>query len=135
MMPVLSVALNSSYQVLEEILINLTPFMVMNQLNHQEIETVNLHQLPSNTEPLLSKPVLWFQLSWGDLIKIPLTMVILVFTLQSFQFDLTMNMFQIETPLQSNQFIMIKFTISYNSSTCNRMMIFWMLTSILFRLE
>ena len=42
LMPELSVALNSSHQVLEEILINSMPFLVMNQLSHQGSGTAKL---------------------------------------------------------------------------------------------
>ena len=42
-MPVSSVALNSSQQVLEEIWISSTPFMAMNQINNQESVEANLH--------------------------------------------------------------------------------------------
>ena len=59
-----------------------------------------------------------------------LIMVMLRFTLQSFQLNLTMNMFHIQTPLQPNQLMMMKWTIFWNYSTHNMMMILWMLTSI-----
>ena len=65
----------------------------------------------------------------------PLIMVMLSFTLQSFQFNLTLNMLQIQKPLLLNQFMIMKFIISYNYSTQNMMKIFWMLTSIGFKLD
>ena len=83
-MPAFSVAVNYSHQDLEERLFNSTPFMAMNQLIHQEKVTSNLQRLTSNPVTLLQKPVLWFQLSWGDLIIMSLIMVILRFILQSF---------------------------------------------------
>ena len=43
-------------------------YMVTNQKSHQENGTANLRQLTSNTGPLLPEPILWFQLSWGNLI-------------------------------------------------------------------
>ena len=109
--------------------------MVKNQINHQEIGTANLHHLTSNPEPLLPTPSLWFKLSWGDLIIIPFIMVVFRFTLNSFQLNLTLNLFHIQTPLRSNQLMMIKWTISWNSSTHNVMKIFLMLTSRWFRIE
>ena len=107
----------------------------MNQMNRQESLTSNLQQLTSNRGPLLQIPSLLFQLSWGDLIIIPLIMVIFRFTLQSFQLNLTVNIFQIHTPLRLNQLMMMKWTISWNSSTQKMMKIFLILTYICFRLE
>ena len=107
--------------------------MEMYQLRHQESVTANLQKLTSNPGPLLPITVLWFQLSWGDLIILPLIMVMLRFTLQSFQFNITINMLQIQTPLQSNQFMMIKCTIYWDYSNHNMMKIFWMLISRCFR--
>ena len=95
---------------------------------HQDSVTANLLNLVSNPGPLLPKPVLWLKLSWEDLIIMPLIMVMLRFTLHCFQFNLTLNLFQIHTPLQSNQLMIIKWTISWNSSTQNMMMIFLILT-------
>ena len=109
--------------------------MVKNQINHQESVKSNLPNHTSNPGPLLQKPSLWFQLSWGDLIIIPLIMVMWSFTLQSFQFNLTLNMFHIQTPLPLNQLMMMKCTISRNSSTQNMMKIFCMLKSICCRLH
>ena len=97
----------------------------MNQMSHQESETANLQKLTSNKGPLLTKPVLWFHLSWGDLIILPIVMVMLRFTLNILQLSLTMNMFHIQTPLQKNQLMVIKWNLSYNYSTHNIMMIFW----------
>ena len=99
LMPESSTSLNYSHQVLEEILISSTPFMAKNQLIHQYSERANLRHLTSNTGPLLPKPVLWFQISLGDLIIMPLIMVILRLTLQSFQLNITLNLFYIQTPL------------------------------------
>ena len=76
--------------------------MVNNQLIHKESGTANLQQLTSNPGPLLPKPSLWFQISLGDLIIITFVLVMLSFTLQSSQFNLTLNQFQIHTPPQSN---------------------------------
>ena len=107
----------------------------MNQLIHQESVTVKLQQLTSNPVPLLSKPFLWFQISWGGLITIPFIMVMFRFTLNIFHLNPTLNMFQIQTTLQSNQLMIIYWTISWNYSTQNMIMIFWMLTSICFKLD
>ena len=134
-MPASYVALNYSHQGLEEILISSMPFMVKNQMNHQESGTANLQKLTSNPGPLLPTPALWFQLSWGDLIIMPWIMVMLRFILKIFQFNLTLNMFKIHTPLRLNQSTMMKWTISWNSSTQNIMHILWMLTSRCFRLD
>ena len=86
-----------------------------------------------NNLTLLPKTVLWFCLSWGDLIIVPLIMLMLRFTLHIFQLNLTMNMFQIQTPLLLNQLMMMKWTISWNFSTHNMMNIFWVLISRCFR--
>ena len=109
--------------------------MVNNQIIHQESWTYNVHHLTSNPGLLLPKSVLWFQLSWGDLITIPLIMVMLRFTLKIFHLNLTLNLFQIQTPIGSNQLMMMKWTISCISSIQNMMMIFWMMTSIFFKLD
>ena len=93
--------------------------MVMNQLIHQYNGTANLRQLTSNLEPIFPKPVLCFQISWGDLISMPLLILTLSFNLHIFQLNLTMDLFQIQTPLKSNQLMMMKWTISWNSSTRN----------------
>ena len=86
----------------------------MNQLIHQESVTANLQQLTSNKVTLLPKLVLSFQLSWVNLITIPLIMVMLKFTVHNFKLNLTFNLFYIRTPLWSNQLIMMKCTISCN---------------------
>ena len=109
--------------------------MVKNKINHKESVTENLQQLTSNTGPLLPTPPLWFHLSWVYLIIMPLIMVMSRSPLQSFQLNLTLNLFQIQTPLQLNQSMMMKYTISWNSSTQNNMQIFWMLTYICFSIE
>ena len=134
-MPASSVVQNSSHQVLEEIWISSTPFMVKKQMNHQDSVTANLQNINSNKGPLLPKPFMWFQLSWGYLITMPLVMMMLRFTLHSLQLNLTLNQFQIQTPLLLNQLMEMKWTISWNSSTRNWMKIFSMLTSILFRID
>ena len=46
-----------------------------------------------------------------------------------FQLNLTLNHFQIQTPLLLNQSMTIKWIISWNYSIHNVMKIFWMLTS------
>ena len=84
---------------------------------------------------ILPQPVLWFQLSWGDLIIIPLIISMLRFTLHSIHLNIPLNLFQIRTPLQSNQLTMMKCTSSWNHSTQSMMVILWMLTSRCFRLE
>ena len=117
LMPASSVALNSSHKVLEERLISSTTFMMKNQMIHQESGTANLQHLTSNPGPLLPKPVLWFQISQEDLIIMPLIMVTLRFTLHSSQLNITLNLFHIQTPPQSNKLMMIKCTISWNYST------------------
>ena len=126
---------NSSHQVLEERWISSTPFMLMNQMNHQDSGSANLQKLNSNPWPLLLTLSLWFQLSWGDLIIMPLIMMMLNITLHTFQLNFTINKFQIHTALQLNQFMMMKCIISWNSSIQNMMKIFWMLTSIFFKLD
>ena len=65
----------------------------------------------------------------------PLIMLMLKFTLQIFHFNLTLNQFQIQTPLQLNQLMVMKCIISYNSSIQNMINIFWMLTSRRFKLD
>ena len=65
----------------------------------------------------------------------PLILVMLRFTLQSFQLNLSLNLFQIQTPLQSNQLMTMKWTISWDSFTKNMMRIFWMLTSRCLRID
>ena len=57
------------------------------------------------------------------------------FTLQSFQLNLTMHLFHIQTPLLSNQLMITKWTIYCNYSNHNMMIFFWMLTSRCFRLD
>ena len=79
-----SMVLTSSHQFWEEIWTNSTYFMVINQLIHQESEIANVQPFTSTPRPLLPKQVLWFRLSWGYLIIIPLIMVMMRFTLQSF---------------------------------------------------
>ena len=130
----LSMALNSPHQVLEERLINSTPLIVNNQLIHQQIGTYNLHKITSNPGPLLPKLVLWFKLSWGELIIMPLIMLMLRFSLQIFYLNLTLNLFQTHKPHRSNKLMMMKWNISWSSSTQNIMMIFWRLTPRYFRL-
>ena len=67
--------------------------------------------------------------SWGYLIIMPLIMMMLSFTLHSLPLNITLNLFQILTPLQPSQLMIMKWTISWNYSTKNTMMIFCMLTS------
>ena len=63
-------------------------------------------------------------------------MVVLRFTLKSIHLNLPMTLFHIWTPLWSNKLTMMdKWTNSWNSSTQSMMMIFWMLTSIWFRID
>ena len=109
--------------------------MVKNQMNHQDSGTSKHQRIHSNPVPLLSTPDLWFHLSRGDSIIMSLVMVVLRFILQSFQFNLTLNMFQIHTPLRLNKLVMMKWTISWNSSTQNTMKIFWILKYRCFRLD
>ena len=135
LMPASSVVQNSSHQVLEEIRISSTPFMAMKQMNHQESGASKLQKLTSNPVPLLPTPALRFQLSWGELTIIPFIMVMLKFTLQIFKMNLTPNQFQIQTPLQLNQSIIMKCIISCNYYINNRMKILWMLNSICFKLD
>ena len=116
-----SVVQNSSRQVLGERLINSMHYMVTNQKSHQDNGTANLRQLTSNTCPLLPKPTLWFHISWGNLIIMTLTMVILI---QTFQLTLAMNPLHIQTPLLSNKLMIMKLITSWNSSTQNMMTIF-----------
>ena len=86
--------------------------MAINQTNNHESGTANLQQLTSNTEPLFPKQFLWFQISWGDLIIMSLMMMMLKFQLQSFQLSLTLNQFQIQTPIRINQLMIMKWIIS-----------------------
>ena len=109
--------------------------MVLNQLRHQDTVTSNLHQFTSNTLNILPKPLLWFRLSWGYLIIMPLIMVILRFTLHSIHFNLTQILFQTRIPIQSNQLMMMKWTKYWNLSTQRMMVIFWMLVSIWWSLD
>ena len=62
-------------------------------------------------------------------------MAMLKFPLHIFQLSLTMHQLQIQTPLQLNKLMMMKWIISWNSSIQNMMKIFWMLTSKFFRLD
>ena len=134
-MPALSVALTYSHQLLEERWTNSTPFVLTNQLIHQDSGTSNLQQLTSNPGPILPTPALWFQLSWGYLIIMQLIMAMLRFTLQIFHLNITLNLLQIQKTLRSNQLMIMKWTIYWNYSTHNMTMIFWMLTSRCFRLD
>ena len=111
------------------------PFMVKNQINRKESVTDNLHNLTSNSETFLPTPYLLFQLAWGYLIIIPLIIIMLGFILNSSQLNLTLNMFQIHTPLWLNKLMMMKLTISWKYFTQNMMMIFWILTSRWFRVD
>ena len=107
-------------------------YMMNKQKNHQENGTANLWQLTSNPGPLLPEPTLWFQLSSGNLIIMPYIMAILF---QTFQLTIAITPFQIQTPLLSNQLMIMKWIVSWNSSTQNMMTIFQMLTSICFKLD
>ena len=91
LMPELSVALTYSNQVLEERWTNSTPLMVMKKQIHQESGISNLQHITSNIRHLLPKPVLWFWLSWVDLITILSIMVILRFILNILHLNLTLN--------------------------------------------
>ena len=107
----------------------------MNQQNRKESGTANLQQFTSNPGPLPPTSLIWFQLSRGDLIIMPLIMVVLIFTLKSFHLNLTLNMFQIHIPLRLNQLMMMNWTVFWDSSTQNMTKIFWMLTSRCFRID
>ena len=111
------------------------PFIVNNQTSHQESVTYNLQKITLNPGPLLPKTVLWFQISWGHLIIMPLIMVMLQFTIQGLQLNVNLHQFQIHTPLLSNQLMIMKWTISWNFSIHNMIMIFWMLTFRFFRID
>ena len=52
-----------------------------------------------------------------------------------FQLSLTMNQFQIQTPLRLNQLMTTKWTVSWDSSIKNMINIFWMLFSRCFKLD
>ena len=69
--------------------------MVMNKLRHQDNGIANHQKLTSNTGPLLPKPVLWFQLSWGALTIMSLIMVMLRLTLYSIHLNIPLTMLQI----------------------------------------
>ena len=77
---------------------------------------------PTKTSPVVSAIT-------TELIIIPLIMVVLRFTLHVLHLNLPLNLFQIRTPHQSNQVMIMKCTISWNYSTQDMMMLFWMLTS------
>ena len=62
-------------------------------------------------------------------------MVMLRFILQSLQLNPTLNLFHMQTPIQLNKLMMMKWTISRNFYPKNMMMIFWMLDSRLFRID
>ena len=51
-----------------------------------------------------------------------------------FLLNITLNMFQIQTPLRSNQLMMMKWAISWNYSTQNMMIILCMLTFRYYRI-
>ena len=104
-------------------------------MNCQDSGISNHHNLTSNPGTIPPTPDLWFHIPWVSLIIMPLIMVMLRFTLQRFQLNLTLNLFQIHTPLQLNKLMTMKWTISWNYSTQNMMKIFWMLTSICLRLD
>ena len=133
-MPVSSVVQNSSYQVLKERLISSIQLMVMNQVNHQDSRIANLQNLTSNPGPLLPTQAMWLQISWGDLIVMTLILVMLNLPLHSYQLNLILNQFQIQTPLRLNQLMIIKFIIFLNSSIQKMMKILWMLISRSFKL-
>ena len=111
------------------------PFMVMNQLNHQESGIANFLQFTSNPGTLLTKQLLCFWISWGGLIGMPLIMVMLRFTLQFIYWNLPLTMFRIQILFQSIKLMIMKCTNFQNSYTQSMMMIFWMLTSICFRID
>ena len=102
---------------------------------HHTKLTAILTIFTSDPKPILPKPTLWFQLSWVYLIIVPLIMVMLKLPLQSFWLSLTMNKFQIHTPIRSNQLMMMKWIISWNSSIQNMIKIFWMSTSRCFKID
>ena len=72
-------------------------FVGNNQLSHQESVTFNLQKFTSNPVPLLPKLVLWFWILLGDLLLVPLIMVIFMFTLQSIHCNISLTLFQIHT--------------------------------------
>ena len=109
--------------------------MVNNQMNRQESVTSNLHQLTSKPQQFLPTPDLQFQISWGDFITMSFILVMLIFTLQSFQLNQTLNLVHIQTLLQLNQLMMMKWNIYWNYSTLNMIMIFCMLNSICLRID
>ena len=109
--------------------------MVKKKTNYQESGTANIQNITSNQGPLIPKPALWLHLSWVDLIYMPLIIVMLRFTLHSFQLNLSLGLFHIHTTLWLNKLIMMKRTISRNSYTHNMIKIFWMLIFRCFRLD
>ena len=62
-------------------------------------------------------------------------MMMLKFILQIFQLNLSLNQFQIQTPLQLNQLMMMKWIIYCNSYIQNMMNVFCMLTSRCFNID
>ena len=98
--------------------------MAMNQLRHQDSGTTNLQKFTSNPEALLPRIVMWFWLSWGDLIIVMLIMVMSIFTLKSIYLNIPLTMFQIQIPIQENQFMMMKWINSLNSYTQIMMLMF-----------
>ena len=83
---------------------------------------------PLNTSPVVSSII-------GGIIIMLLIMVMLRFTLHSFQLNWTLNIFQIKKPLRLNQLMMMKWTIYWNYFTQKNMNIFCVLTYRWFRLD
>ena len=65
----------------------------------------------------------------------PLITVMLKFTLQSFQLNLTLNQLQIKTPLRLDQSVTVKWIIFWNYSIQNTMNVLWTSTYRLFKLD
>ena len=101
------------------------PFMVMNQRIHKYSVTGNFQQFTSNPGPILPKPVLLFRISWVYLTIMTLVIVMLGFSLYIIYFSLPLTLFQIRNQLWSNQFMMVKWTNSWNYSTQIMMIMFW----------
>ena len=111
------------------------------KLNHHEIDNVGVKVHTSdfpvefNSESVPDLDTTPIKSIGDELITMPLIIVMLRFTLQIFQLNLTLNQFQIQTPLRLNQLMMMKCIISWNSFIQNMMKIFWMLTSRCFKLD
>ena len=110
-------------------------FIVINRLKHQENRTSHIQQFTPNTSPLIPILFLWYKTSWLYLIIMLIIMVMYRFTLHIIPCNIPMSLFQTRITLKLNHLMIMKYTIFFNSSTHNIMMIFWMLISRCSRLD